>query len=294
MTRDSSPRATPDNLAALHAMCRTGSGLREHGVLSGATFDEPRSRPDDSRHQGVNDTDWQDLVTTREGRRSARGTMTIPAPPWHFSGHDGALDPQVPAHQGEHNEEVLKELGYTDDQIVADTTSAHSSTTNPRRVVPTIRVGCPTPPPSATTLCRRPIPMNVAGPLPNARPHVPPLATTLIYGRNDAVSSTPSSLSRPTGRRVDRGHWQATHHIFATHATAITGSPPTCWPSGSMPRWSRTDELCLVHAQLVTVAAAGRPPWCRPVSSSGAAGPARRSPDRRRRRWAAGRDGDNE
>ena len=43
--------------------------------------------------------------------------MTIPAPPWHFGGHDDVLTPQTPAHQGEHNEEMLKELGYTDDQV---------------------------------------------------------------------------------------------------------------------------------------------------------------------------------
>ena len=42
------------------------------------------------------------------------------------------------------------------------------------------------------TFVADPIPMNVAGPLPNGESHMfPPLATTLIYGRNDAVLVDP-------------------------------------------------------------------------------------------------------
>ena len=58
-------------------------------------------------------------MATREVDDRYGGTITIPAPPWHFSGHDGALTPQTPAHQGEQNAEILKELGYTDDQTRA-------------------------------------------------------------------------------------------------------------------------------------------------------------------------------
>ena len=64
--------------------------------------------------------DWaKGWVTTREVSDRHGGTITIPAPPWHFSGHDGPLTTQVPARQGEHNDEVLKELGLTADQIDA-------------------------------------------------------------------------------------------------------------------------------------------------------------------------------
>jgi crotonobetainyl-CoA:carnitine CoA-transferase CaiB-like acyl-CoA transferase len=70
------------------------------------------------------------LVAVRARPRSRKsphrngGTVTIPAPPWHFSGLDHALTPQIPAPQGEHNEEILKELGYTDDQMRARTKSS--------------------------------------------------------------------------------------------------------------------------------------------------------------------------
>jgi crotonobetainyl-CoA:carnitine CoA-transferase CaiB-like acyl-CoA transferase len=63
-------------------------------------------------------------VTTREVSDRHGGVITIPAPPWHFSGHDGTLTPQLPARQGEDNADILKELGYTDDQVQALITSA--------------------------------------------------------------------------------------------------------------------------------------------------------------------------
>lgn len=56
---------------------------------------------------------------TREVSDRAGGAITIPAPPWHFGAHDGSLAPQVPALQGEHNAELLKELGYPDEQVEA-------------------------------------------------------------------------------------------------------------------------------------------------------------------------------
>jgi crotonobetainyl-CoA:carnitine CoA-transferase CaiB-like acyl-CoA transferase len=45
------------------------------------------------------------------------GEITIPGPPWHFSGHAEAPGEQVPALQGEHNADVLAELGY-DEQVI--------------------------------------------------------------------------------------------------------------------------------------------------------------------------------
>jgi crotonobetainyl-CoA:carnitine CoA-transferase CaiB-like acyl-CoA transferase len=52
-------------------------------------------------------------VPDREG-----GEITIPGLPWHFSADDDADKPvQVPALQGEHNDEILRELGYRDEDI---------------------------------------------------------------------------------------------------------------------------------------------------------------------------------
>ncbi len=52
------------------------------------------------------------------------GELTIPGEPWHFSAVKGAdeagpasADTQVPARQGEHNDEILAELGFSADEV---------------------------------------------------------------------------------------------------------------------------------------------------------------------------------
>ncbi|GLE54305.1 CaiB/BaiF CoA transferase family protein [Mycobacterium montefiorense] len=66
------------------------------------------------------ETEWaKGWGVTREVSDRHGGTITIPAPPWHFSGHGGTLAAQLPARQGEHNEEILKEIGLTADEIQA-------------------------------------------------------------------------------------------------------------------------------------------------------------------------------
>jgi glyoxylase-like metal-dependent hydrolase (beta-lactamase superfamily II) len=65
-----------------------------------------------------------------------------------------------------------------------------------------------------------PIPMNVAGTIPNGEPHMfSPLATTLIYGDNDAVLAE-APLTTAQGNAV--GDWieasgRNLTHIFASH-----------------------------------------------------------------------------
>jgi crotonobetainyl-CoA:carnitine CoA-transferase CaiB-like acyl-CoA transferase len=115
------PELRKENLAALHAIVQNWISTFDSMDSLDAQFDEAKVATGRLRNiNEFNDTDWAKAwVTTREVDDRHGGTITIPAPPWHFSGHDAALTPQTPAHQGEHNEEVLKELGYTDDQMHA-------------------------------------------------------------------------------------------------------------------------------------------------------------------------------
>jgi crotonobetainyl-CoA:carnitine CoA-transferase CaiB-like acyl-CoA transferase len=60
------------------------------------------------------------------------GRITVPGRPWHFTGLAKSDEPtgaeetvdtgpeadRQPARQGEHNDEVLRELGYSDDEII--------------------------------------------------------------------------------------------------------------------------------------------------------------------------------
>jgi crotonobetainyl-CoA:carnitine CoA-transferase CaiB-like acyl-CoA transferase len=113
------PELRKENFAALHTIVQNWISTFESIESLDAQLDEAKVATGRLRDiTEFNETDWAKAwVTTREVDDRHGGTMTIPAPPWHFSGQDAALTPQMPAHQGEHNEEVLKELGYTDDQM---------------------------------------------------------------------------------------------------------------------------------------------------------------------------------
>jgi len=45
------------------------------------------------------------------------GEVRIPGRPWHFAGVVAAQEIQMPARQGEHNSQVLHELGYSRSDI---------------------------------------------------------------------------------------------------------------------------------------------------------------------------------
>lgn len=47
----------------------------------------------------------------------AGGEITVPGRPWHFSKTNGGPETRVPALQGEHNDEVLGELGFSTEEI---------------------------------------------------------------------------------------------------------------------------------------------------------------------------------
>jgi crotonobetainyl-CoA:carnitine CoA-transferase CaiB-like acyl-CoA transferase len=109
------------NFAELHAIVQNWIDTFDSMDALDAQFDE--SKIATGRLRDIEDfaeTGWAtDWVLTREVPDRHGGTVTIPAPPWHFSEHDGTLAEQIPARQGEHNEEILKELGCTDAEIQA-------------------------------------------------------------------------------------------------------------------------------------------------------------------------------
>jgi crotonobetainyl-CoA:carnitine CoA-transferase CaiB-like acyl-CoA transferase len=115
------------NLEALHAIVQSWIYTFDSMDSLDAQFDEAKIATGRLRDiTEFNETDWaKGWVTTREVSDRHGGSITIPAPPWHFSGHDGTLTTQVPARQGEHNDEILKEIGLAADEIDAlRTTSA--------------------------------------------------------------------------------------------------------------------------------------------------------------------------
>jgi crotonobetainyl-CoA:carnitine CoA-transferase CaiB-like acyl-CoA transferase len=109
------------NFEALHAIVQDWIYTFDSMESLDAQFDEAKIATGRLRDMTeFNDTEWaKTWVTTREVSDRHGGVITIPAPPWHFSDHDGILADQLPARQGEHNEEILKELGCTDNEIQA-------------------------------------------------------------------------------------------------------------------------------------------------------------------------------
>jgi crotonobetainyl-CoA:carnitine CoA-transferase CaiB-like acyl-CoA transferase len=87
------------------------------------------------------DTEWAaQWGATRTVPDGAGGRITVPGRPWHFNDAakpneclDGPEPDRRPARQGEHNEQVLRELGYGDDEISRFTDSGvlvHTRGTN--------------------------------------------------------------------------------------------------------------------------------------------------------------------
>jgi crotonobetainyl-CoA:carnitine CoA-transferase CaiB-like acyl-CoA transferase len=63
-------------------------------------------------------TDWAGAwPATRSVPDRQGGAITMPGRPWHFSLDGAVSEMQLPALQGEHNDEVLRELGYHADEI---------------------------------------------------------------------------------------------------------------------------------------------------------------------------------
>jgi crotonobetainyl-CoA:carnitine CoA-transferase CaiB-like acyl-CoA transferase len=115
------PELRKEHLDALHAIVQDWIYSFDSMESVDAQFDEAKIATGRLRDvKEFNDTEWaKTWVTTRDVSDRHGGAITIPAPPWHFSDHDGSLTDQLPAYQGEHNQEILKELHRTDDDINA-------------------------------------------------------------------------------------------------------------------------------------------------------------------------------
>jgi crotonobetainyl-CoA:carnitine CoA-transferase CaiB-like acyl-CoA transferase len=113
------PALRKQNLAALHDIVQKWILTFEDMASLDAQFDEAKLATGTVREiKDFVKTDWaQSWGATRSVSDRQGGDITIPGPPWHFSAHDETLPPQVPALQGEHNWEILREIGLTDDDI---------------------------------------------------------------------------------------------------------------------------------------------------------------------------------
>src|SRR5262249_10176840 len=91
------------NYAALHGIVQDWIYSFDSMESLDAQFDEAKVATGRLRDiTEFNETDWAKAwVTTREVSDRHGGVITIPAPPWHFSGDTGILTDQLPARQGE-------------------------------------------------------------------------------------------------------------------------------------------------------------------------------------------------
>jgi crotonobetainyl-CoA:carnitine CoA-transferase CaiB-like acyl-CoA transferase len=123
--RFATPAARLANLEVLHGIVQTWIWTFEDMASLDAQFDEAKIATGQVRDlRGFAASDWaKDWEATREVPDRNGGTLTIPGRPWHFSDGKEPEDPlddaQIPARQGEHNEEILAELGF-EPAVVAD------------------------------------------------------------------------------------------------------------------------------------------------------------------------------
>jgi crotonobetainyl-CoA:carnitine CoA-transferase CaiB-like acyl-CoA transferase len=135
--RFGTPQDRRRNLAALHEIVQRWIWTFTDVASLDAQLDEAKIPIGALRDiSEFAETDWAThWGATRTVPDGAGGRITVPGRPWHFSGNtkpngstDGAetvdTEPdRQPARQGEHNEEVLREFGYSDDELSEFTNS---------------------------------------------------------------------------------------------------------------------------------------------------------------------------
>ena len=109
------------NLDELHALVQTWIWTFDSMESLDAQFDESKLATGRLRTVNeFNETAWaRAWKTTRTVPDRSGGSITVPGRPWHFRGSEEPEGNQSPARQGEHNVEILSELGYDDGEIQA-------------------------------------------------------------------------------------------------------------------------------------------------------------------------------
>jgi crotonobetainyl-CoA:carnitine CoA-transferase CaiB-like acyl-CoA transferase len=119
--RFGTPELREQNYAALHGIVQTWIWTFDDMASLDAQFDEAKIATGQVREIGeLADSDWAgQWGATREVSDRSGGRIRIPGAPWHFSADTAERPSQHPATQGEHNAEILKELGF-DDATITD------------------------------------------------------------------------------------------------------------------------------------------------------------------------------
>jgi crotonobetainyl-CoA:carnitine CoA-transferase CaiB-like acyl-CoA transferase len=118
--RFATPQARGQNLDALHAIVQDWIWTFDDMASLDAQLDEAKIPTGRMRTVGgLAATEWaKQWVATRTVSDRNGGEITVPGRPWHFSNRDGEPE-RSPAHRGEHNQEVLAELGYDAAEIAS-------------------------------------------------------------------------------------------------------------------------------------------------------------------------------
>jgi crotonobetainyl-CoA:carnitine CoA-transferase CaiB-like acyl-CoA transferase len=111
--RFATPEARLQNLDALHAIVQKWIWTFDDMASLDAQLDEAKIPTGRLRTAGgLAESEWaRQWVATRTVPDRNGGEITVPGRPWHFSDDDGEPE-RSPARRGEHNDEVLAELGY--------------------------------------------------------------------------------------------------------------------------------------------------------------------------------------
>jgi crotonobetainyl-CoA:carnitine CoA-transferase CaiB-like acyl-CoA transferase len=117
--RFTTPEARLEHLDELHRIIQDWISSFEDMASLDAQLDEAKIATGQLRDiKEFADSQWaSQWGATRDVPDRTGGSVRIPGRPWHFDGAGDAEGPQVPALQGEHNDEVLRDLGYHEDEI---------------------------------------------------------------------------------------------------------------------------------------------------------------------------------